>query len=120
MPDPTRSTGPVPTNGLDPSQPSSASPVVVRMLREELGFRGLTHLDAAVIIPRFRMPLMWGLINGARCSHSDGRIAMMRRYLAVFGAGSIELRLTDREFVGAGLARILHLSQPGAAHVDLR
>ena len=38
-------TGPVPTDGMDPNQPSSASPIVVRALREEFGFRELIVSD---------------------------------------------------------------------------
>jgi beta-N-acetylhexosaminidase len=38
-------TGPVPTDGMDPDQPSSTSPVAVRALREEFGFGGLIISD---------------------------------------------------------------------------
>ncbi len=43
---------------------------------------------------------MWSLIEGAGTSDSEARIALMRRYLALFGAASVELLLADREFMG--------------------
>ncbi len=57
-------------------------------------------LMLAVLTPRFRVPLMWSLIERAGTSDSEARIALMRRYLALFGAASVELLLADREFMG--------------------
>ena len=43
---------------------------------------------------------MWTLLSSAGCSTRDARIDLMRRYLAMFGAGSIAWLLADREFNG--------------------
>jgi len=43
---------------------------------------------------------MWTVLDRVGSSHTDERIALMRRYLAVFGAGTIRLLLADREFIG--------------------
>jgi hypothetical protein len=57
---------------------------------------------------RFRVPLMWTVLDKAGNSNTDERIALMRRYLALFGAGSIQMLLADREFTGLKMA---HLSR---------
>jgi hypothetical protein len=74
----------------------------------KIGSKDVNILMLAVITPRFRVPLMWSLIDGAGTSDSDARIALMQRYLAIFGAGSIELLLADREFVGLRWLRFLN------------
>ena len=93
--------------------PDWSAPLVIRLLglrgpwqlaldrtQWKVGTKDVNILMLAVITPRFRVPLMWSLIEGAGTSDSDARIALMRRYLAIFGAASIELLLADREFVG--------------------
>ena len=50
---------------------------------------------------RFRVPLMWVLLDRAGNSDTGMRIALMERYLRLFGAASIEAQLADREFIGA-------------------
>jgi hypothetical protein len=97
-----------------------AAPLVIRLLglkgpwqlaldrtQWKVGAKDVNILMLAVITPRFRVPLMWSLIAGAGCSDSDMRIALMRRYLALFGAASVELLLADREFVGLRWLRFL-------------
>lgn len=54
-----------------------------------------------VVTPRFRVPLIWTLIEGRGCSDTSMRIALIKRYLAHFSATTIRLLLADREFVGA-------------------
>lgn len=93
--------------------PDWSAPLVIRLLglrgrwqlaldrtQWKVGTKDVNILMLAVITPRFRVPLMWSLIEGAGTSDSDARIALMRRYLAIFGAASVELLLADREFVG--------------------
>jgi hypothetical protein len=43
---------------------------------------------------------MWTVLDKAGNSNMEERIALMRRYLALFGAGSIRLLLADRGFIG--------------------
>lgn len=101
--------------------PDWSAPLVIRLLelkgswrlaldrtQWKVGTKDVNILMLAVITPRFRVPLMWSLIDGAGCSDSDARIALMQRYLDIFGAGSIELLLADREFVGLRWLRFLN------------
>lgn len=98
-----------------------AAPLVIRLLglkgawrlaldrtQWKVGVKDVNILMLAVITPRFRVPLMWSQIDGAGCSDSDARIALMQRYLDLFGAGTIELLLADREFVGLRWLRFLN------------
>jgi hypothetical protein len=66
----------------------------------KIGARDVNILMLAIATQRFRVPLMWTVLDKAGNSNSDERIALMRRYLALFGAGSVELLLADREFIG--------------------
>ena len=64
------------------------------------GKRDASILMLAIATRRFRVPPMWAVLDKAGCSNTQERIARMRRYLALFGAGSIQLLLADREFIG--------------------
>jgi hypothetical protein len=66
----------------------------------KIGARDVNILMLAIATRRFRVPLMWTVLDKAGNSNTDERIALMRRYLALFGAGSIQLLLADREFIG--------------------
>jgi hypothetical protein len=67
----------------------------------KLGTRDVNILLLAVVTPRARVPLIWSVLdNNGGNSDTGERIALMRRYLAIFGAASIRLLLADREFVG--------------------
>ena len=67
----------------------------------KLGTRDVNVLVLAVVTPRARVPLICSVLeNNGGNSDTGERIALMRRYLAVFGAASIRLLLADREFVG--------------------
>jgi len=65
-----------------------------------IGDRDVNFLVLAVVTRRFRVPLIWALLDKRGNSDTDERIALMRRYLAVFEASTIRLLLADREFVG--------------------
>lgn len=67
----------------------------------QVGARDVNYLVLAVITPRFRVPLIWSVIDGRGCSSAADRIALMRRYLAFFDVSTIRLLLADREFIGA-------------------
>lgn len=66
-----------------------------------LGGREINILMLAIVTRRFRVPLMWLQLDRSGGSDTAQRIALMRRYLALFGADSIVLLLADREFIGA-------------------
>lgn len=55
----------------------------------------------AVVTHRFRVPLIWSVIEGGGCSDTGMRIALIKRYLAHFPATTIRLLVADHEFVGA-------------------
>ena len=67
----------------------------------KIGKTEVNYLVLAVVTPRFRVPLLWSLIEGRGCSDTGMRIALIERYLAHFPATTIRLLLADREFVGA-------------------
>lgn len=66
----------------------------------KIGKRDVNLLVLAIATRRFRVPLMWTVLDKAGSSNAEERIGLMQRYLALFGAGSIRLLLADREFIG--------------------
>ena len=67
----------------------------------KIGQKDINILMLAVVTRRFRIPLLWTVLDKAGTSNSEERMALMRRYLALFGASSIKALLGDREFIGA-------------------
>lgn len=67
----------------------------------KFGGRDINVLVLALVTRRFRVPLMWAQMGRAGSSDTAQRIALMQRYLDLFGASSIKLLLADREFIGA-------------------
>lgn len=65
-----------------------------------VGGRDVNFLVLAAVTRRFRVPLMWTMIDGRGCSDTGQRIGLMRRYLDMYGVESIRMLLADREFVG--------------------
>lgn len=66
----------------------------------KLGKTDINILVLAIVTRRFKVPLMWSFLAHRGNSSTQQRIAMMKRYLRVFGASSIEALLADREFIG--------------------
>ncbi len=67
----------------------------------KIGCREVNVLVLAVVTRRFRVPLIWVQLDRAGNSDTAQRIALLQRYLDLFGAGSIDVLLADREFIGA-------------------
>jgi len=101
--------------------PDWAAPLIGRMLRGarswdlaldrtqwQVGGRDINYLVLAVITPRYRVPILWSVLEGRGNSSTAARIALMRRYLALFGAGSIRMLLADREVIGADWMKFLN------------
>ena len=61
----------------------------------------------AVVTRRFRVPLIWHLIEGRGCSDTNARIALIKRYLDHFPATTIRMLLADREFTGTAWLKFL-------------
>jgi len=66
----------------------------------KIGKKEANILMLAIVTQRFRIPLMWTILDRAGTSNTEERIALLRRYLARFEAVSIRLLLADREFIG--------------------
>ncbi len=73
----------------------------------KIGRRDVNILMLAITTKRLRIPLMWTVLERAGPSNQEERIALMRRYLALFGPGSITFLLADREFIGANWIEFL-------------
>jgi len=67
----------------------------------KIGTTDVNILMLAIVTRRFRVPLLWTLLPHQGNSNTDQRIALMRRYLALFDAASITMLVADREFIGA-------------------
>ena len=66
----------------------------------QIGGQDVNFLVLAAVTRRFRVPLMWTMIDGRGTSNTRQRIGLMRRYLDLFGVESIRMLVADREFVG--------------------
>lgn len=66
----------------------------------KIGQAHVNVLVLAVVTARFRVPLMWTLLDHSGNSTTAQRIALMTRYLAHFEAGTVRMLLADREFIG--------------------
>ncbi|WP_095081653.1 IS4 family transposase [Mesorhizobium sophorae] len=73
----------------------------------KVGSKDINILMLAIVTRRFRVPLLWTVLDHQGNSNSGQRIELMQRYLSLFGAASIELLLADREFIGAGWIKFL-------------
>jgi hypothetical protein len=90
-----------------------AAPVVAGLLRLDgpltlvldrtnwkVGRREINLLVLAVTTRRHRVALMWTVLDRAGNSGAKERIALIERFIAVFGRERIGLLLGDREFIG--------------------
>ncbi|TPM71674.1 IS4 family transposase [Mesorhizobium sp. B2-3-3] len=72
-----------------------------------VGCKDINILMLAIVTRRFRVPLLWSVLDHQGNSNSGQRIELMQRYLSLFGAASIELLLADREFIGVDWVKFL-------------
>ena len=66
----------------------------------KVGRRHINLLVLAVVTRRHRVGLMWTVLDRAGSSGAKERIALLDRFIAVFGKARIGLLLGDREFIG--------------------
>ena len=66
----------------------------------KVGRRHVNLLVLAVATRRHRVGLMWTVLDRAGNSGAKERIALVERFIAVFGKARIGLLLGDREFIG--------------------
>ena len=74
----------------------------------KLGQGDVYILVLAVVTRRLRVPLIGTLLDHAGTSDAGQRIALMERYLRLFGASSIEALLADRKFIRAEWMKFLN------------
>jgi hypothetical protein len=74
----------------------------------QVGRPEVNSLVLAVVTRRFRVPLIWNLIEGRGCSETNARIALIKRYLDHFPATTIRMLLADREFTGTAWLKFLN------------
>ena len=67
----------------------------------KVGKREVNILVLAIATRHHRLALMWTVLDRAGNSGAPERIALMQRYIAMFGKDSIGMLLADREFIGA-------------------
>ncbi len=66
----------------------------------KIGRRDVNILMLAIATRRVRIPLLWTVLDKTGSCNQAQRIALMQRYLALFGSSSIIWLLCDREFIG--------------------
>lgn len=66
----------------------------------KIGRRDINILMLAVATKRYRVPLMWNVLDKAGNSNTTERIALMERYLSRFDVSTVRMLLADREFIG--------------------
>lgn len=101
--------------------PDWAAPLIIRLLgltgswhlcldrtTWKVGARDINYLVLAVVTRRFRVPLLWTVLDAGGNSATDERVALLRRYLAVCEVSTIRLLLADREFIGAEWMKFLN------------
>src|SRR5512137_1505197 len=66
----------------------------------QFGKADINFLVLGVAWRGIALPLFWAVLEGPGNSDTAERVALMERFLKVFGAGRIAALLADREFVG--------------------
>jgi hypothetical protein len=66
----------------------------------KVGARDINLLVLCIVTRRARIPVLWDILDHRGCSTMAQRAALLGRFLALFGKGSIKLLLADREFDG--------------------
>jgi len=66
----------------------------------QFGKTDINFLVLGIACHGIALPVFWGVLDKAGNSDTAERVALMERFLAVFGAAKVEALLADREFVG--------------------
>lgn len=66
----------------------------------KVGARDINLLVLCIVTRRARIPVLWEVLDRGGCSSMAQREALIGRFIALFGRGSIKLLLADREFDG--------------------
>ena len=65
-----------------------------------LGRRDVNILMIGIVYRGIAVPLLWQMLDKGGNSNSQERIAIVQRFIALFGADKIASLLADREFIG--------------------
>jgi hypothetical protein len=65
----------------------------------KIGAKDINLLVLCIAARRVRIPILWSVLDAGSSNTAD-REALMKRYMRVFGTGSIGILLADREFIG--------------------
>lgn len=68
----------------------------------QFGKADLNFLVLGIAYRGIALPVFWSVLDKPGNSDTAERIALLERFLKVFGAGRIAALLADREFIGAG------------------
>jgi hypothetical protein len=68
----------------------------------KFGKKDLNFLILGIAYEGMALPILWTVLDKAGNSDTGERVALMRRFLKLFGAARIRALLADREFVGEG------------------
>lgn len=68
----------------------------------KFGKADLNFLILGIAHQGMALPVLWTVLDKPGHSDTEERIALLQRFLTVFGASSIRALLADREFVGEG------------------
>ncbi len=75
-----------------------------RTNRWEMGkTRMICILMLAIVYRGIAIPILWTLLNKSGNSDTKERIALIQRFIAIFGKDRIVNVFADREFIGDGL-----------------
>lgn len=67
----------------------------------KVGARDINLLVLCIVTRRARIPVMWEVLGRSGGSSMAQREALLSRFIALFGKGSIKMLLADREFDGS-------------------
>jgi hypothetical protein len=67
----------------------------------KVGTRDINLLVLAAVTRTGTVPLMWTVLDRPGNSGAAARMALLARYIGIFGKDSIAMLLADREFIGA-------------------
>lgn len=65
----------------------------------KVGAKDINLLVLCIAARRVRIPILWSVLDAGSSNTAD-RKALVKRYMRIFGAGTIGILLADREFIG--------------------
>ena len=65
-----------------------------------MGKKNINILMLAIVHKGIAIPIFWILLNKRGNSDTTERIALIKRFIRIFGQDKIESLVADREFIG--------------------